>query len=256
MEDEMNNVLDHALALADMGVPVFPCLHNKGPATGPGGLYNATTDPKLVALWFGYHERLVGVPMGKTTGMTCVDIDPRNGGEVWARKFDDKLPMTRCHGTRGGGWHIFFRYRPGLPSKLADGVDIKTDGGYIIWWPASGCKVVHHVALDALAELPEWVIPEPSDMDRRHIYKPGSISPDRIKVEQLYYWVAGAKVGERNKRLFWAACRLGEMLDPYDNAMEILFDAAQRVGFDQSFAAAQARRTIASGLTCPAPRGT
>jgi hypothetical protein len=41
--------------------------------------------------------------------------------------------------------HFIFKHRAGLrnsESKIAPGVDVRAEGGYIVWWPASGCRVL------------------------------------------------------------------------------------------------------------------
>ena len=56
----------------------------------------------------------------------------------------NSLPLTRIHRTGGGGRHYFFKHPgPGIEvtdPKIAPGIDIKADGGYVIWWPACGCE--------------------------------------------------------------------------------------------------------------------
>jgi hypothetical protein len=58
--------------------------------------------------------------------------------------------------------HFLFKHPPGLGCSnngVAPGIDIKGDGGYVIWWPAAGCEVVADRPLDSLPEWPAWVAP-------------------------------------------------------------------------------------------------
>jgi hypothetical protein len=124
-------------------LPIFPCLANKKPAT-PRGFKNATTDPAAIAgLWWSHWGPLVGLPTGERSGLDVLDIDL--DGLSWLGRNSGRLPLTRMHETKSGGRHLFFRHRPGLrcsTSKIELGVDVRADGGYVIWWPASGGRVL------------------------------------------------------------------------------------------------------------------
>jgi len=88
-----------------------------------------------------------------------VDIDPRNGGDRWLVDNSDRLPPTRTHATRSGGDHLLFRHHGGLgcsASRVAPGIDIRADGGYIVWWPAADIPVRDD---SPIAAWPEWLLP-------------------------------------------------------------------------------------------------
>ena len=61
---------------------------------------------------------------------------------------------------------MLFRSAPGLrssASRIAAGVDVRADGGYVIWWPREGLAVD-----DApLCEWPEWLLKEARGEARR-----------------------------------------------------------------------------------------
>lgn len=87
-----------------------------------------------------------------------LDLDPRNGSEAWEKEHGQRLPLTRAHQTRSGGMHVFFRHLPGMrcsTGKNAPGVDIKADGGYVIFWPAVGIPVIMD---ENLAPWPVWLL--------------------------------------------------------------------------------------------------
>lgn len=147
--------LQAALALAGSGFPCFPCLPSKAPAC-PHGFKDATADSDaLRSLWSNYPAPLVGVVTGAASGMDVLDIDPRHDGDKWLADNVGNLPITRTHHTRSGGLHLFFKHRTGIrnsANKIAPGVDVRGDGGYILWWPASGFEVQNE---GVLAEWPE-----------------------------------------------------------------------------------------------------
>ena len=150
--------LTEALALASRGIPCFPCLADKTPAT-PHGFKSAACNPKAAAeLWQCHPGPLVGVPTGEASGFDVLDIDPRNGGNTWFDRERYRLPLTRQHRTRSGGWHVLFRYRPGMRNsagRIARGIDIRATGGYIVWWPAAGLPIENPAAI---AEWPAWLL--------------------------------------------------------------------------------------------------
>jgi hypothetical protein len=59
---------------------------------------------------------------------------------VWWFSHRDRLPLTRVHRTRSGGLHLIFRHVPDVrcsAGRIAPGIDVRGDGGYIIWWPGT-----------------------------------------------------------------------------------------------------------------------
>ena len=105
-------------------LPKFPChWSNKKPLT-EHGFYDARIDVDDRS-W-----PLAGVPGSAMSGFDFLDIDPRNGGHRWLAENEHRLPVTRVHHTRGGGWHYLFRYAGvRLRKEIASGVECKGDGG-------------------------------------------------------------------------------------------------------------------------------
>ena len=142
----MSDLLTKVLELAASGLPVFPCAANKTPMKDSGGFKDATTDPEeLKALFKRYPGRLIGVPTGALSGIDALDIDSVKHPEAgdWLRLWG---PIeTRTHRTRSGGSHLLFEHEPGLVSHQSypvPGVDVRADGGYVIWWPAAGLDIL------------------------------------------------------------------------------------------------------------------
>ena len=158
MTTETDVALTEALGLAERGLPVFPCAHDKRPAC-PTGFKSAVRDLAGAAdLWRRHPAPLVGVPTGEASGLDVLDIDPRSGGNTWFDRERYRLPVTRQHRTRSGGWHVLFRHHTGVRNsagRIAAGVDVRGNGGYIIWWPAAGLPVENP---KAIAEWPAWLL--------------------------------------------------------------------------------------------------
>src|SRR3989344_133226 len=109
--------------------------------------------------WTKWPEANIGLVTGELSGVSVVDIDPRHGGTT------DNLPDTVKSQTGGGGWHYFYKYTPGVYSlnALSQGVDLKSDGGYVIL-PPSGHKSgntykwVTPPFVNEFKQLPQWVV--------------------------------------------------------------------------------------------------
>jgi len=135
------SLAEAALWYALRGIPVFPCRPRGKEPLVEGGFHAATTDEARIREWWRrWPEANIGVPTGAASGWLVVDVDPRNGGDEtlggWLSKYG-RWPATAEATTGGGGRHIVFRHVEGLRcGPLAAGVDLKSDGGYIIVAPS------------------------------------------------------------------------------------------------------------------------
>lgn len=89
--------------------------------------------------WLAKSWPNVGIVAGEASDLLILDVDPRNGGdktlEGWLASH--ALPRTPVVRTGGGGWHYYFRWSPGLKNgPIAPGVDLKTDGGFVVAPPS------------------------------------------------------------------------------------------------------------------------
>jgi Bifunctional DNA primase/polymerase, N-terminal/Primase C terminal 1 (PriCT-1) len=217
------NTASHALELAKLW-PVFPvwpvipfkdgwiCKCGKCPRDDknrgkhplgrcvPHGLTDASANPAIVAHWFvNYPDSNIGVAL--TPGFIVVDIDPRNGGDKTMASLiasHGKLPGTVVCRTGGGGWHYYFAasntgYRN---TKLDDGIDIKTHGGYVIAPPSnhySGGSYSwvrgHSPGEVPIAPLPDWMAKK---LAKAH--------PGRKRTREYWQDIAGEDIidGQRN----------------------------------------------------------
>jgi hypothetical protein len=243
--------VERALAVACVGMSVFPCNAEKRPTCERGFLQAARSPVEVRKLWVQSPGVLVGVPTGGISNLSVVDIDLKHPeAKAWFDSNRLRLGRTRVHRTRSGGLHLLYRYQPGLrcsAGKLTRGVDIRSDGGYIIWWPAHGCEVPNK---GDPAPFPGWLWeqlrpPPPQPLPFR---AGNSSQQDESAMRGLVRRVACAGQGERNSVLFWAACRAGEhvrqgqVVEGY--AAECLLEAALFVGLPR----AEVTKTINSGL--------
>jgi Bifunctional DNA primase/polymerase, N-terminal len=251
LRKEERAALEGALAVAFFGLPAFPCNAEKRPAC-ERGFYTAARSPvELRKLWAMSPGVLVGVPTGQLTNLSVIDIDAKHPeARAWFEENRTRLGPTRVHRTRSGGLHLLYIYQPHLRNsqgKLALGVDVRSAGGYIIWWPCCGGSVLDD---RDPAPFPPWLWEalKPPPAPRRPLppRKPGQ--RDDNVMRGLVRRLVNAREGERNGVLFWCACRAGEHVHAGEAregyAIECLERAAAHVGLSQR----EARRTIASGM--------
>lgn len=184
-ETESANMQEEALKLASEGYAVFP-LHTpnsaghcscragadcrssgKHPRT-PQGIKDATTDAAQIKSWWQkWPTANIGMAMGEVSGLVAIDIDPRHGGDAslceLIEQYED-LPGTLRAKTGGGGHHLLYAY-PGVTFKnssslLGEGIDVKTDGGYIVAAPSlhSSGQRYEWKGTSELSPLPPWLL--------------------------------------------------------------------------------------------------
>lgn len=130
--------LEMALAYADHGWAVFPLI-GKVPAIARGhGFLDATTDEQQVRDWWGTVPTWdVGIATGKISGITVVDIDPYNGGMNTIEANGIVFPKTAQVSTQRG-FHLYYEYKGKVKSTMGKGIDVKSDGGYVVAPPSVG----------------------------------------------------------------------------------------------------------------------
>ncbi|MEV0121791.1 bifunctional DNA primase/polymerase [Streptomyces sp. NPDC050703] len=228
----------------------------------PGhGVYDATTDPRRIRELFAAAPRATGY------GIACglpphhligIDLDTKSGTDSSAALRELALrhlftiPETVVVTTPSGGRHIWLAGPPGtvVPNsagRLAPGIDIRGASGYLVG-PGSHTEhgvygtvpgTAHLAPAPCPPALLRLLTPPPRPP---HPAKPRAHGTGEAQQGQgLVQFVLAAHEGQRNTRLFWAACRayengIGGALAPQ------LVAAALRVGLTER----EARSTIAS----------
>jgi archaellum biogenesis ATPase FlaH len=137
----MNKNLEVALQYASWGWHVLPVQSNSKVPDCHKGVHEATNDINKITAWFANNPDLnVGVAAGKISNIIVFDIDPRNGGEEsfaqWCKEYG-VVPDGVMQLTAGGGYHHIARYQENIRScKLADGIDLLSDGRYFLAYPS------------------------------------------------------------------------------------------------------------------------
>jgi hypothetical protein len=162
------SMLHAALQLAERGLAVFPCQpRDKKPATSHG-LKDATTDAGTIEKWWCQQPNYnIGVATGAVSRILVVDIDDLEA-EAELRKLEAEyaaLPAT-IESVTARGRHLFFQWPEravrNSASRLAPGIDIRADGGYVVVPPSlhpSGRRYCWSVdSANALAAPPDWLL--------------------------------------------------------------------------------------------------
>lgn len=257
---------------AQAGVAVFPCVPgDKRPLTSHG-FRDASADPHRVARWWSrWPGANIGLPTGTASGMDVVDVDVH--GEVSgfvgferARRaglVDGWAALAR---TPSGGVHAYYPADPARPQAswqaAAACVDFRGTGGYVVALPSviafDDSRIAYELIarrmraptpVDAVA-LREFLDPRPA--------APASPSPSvdaGVDVARLADWVASRGEGERNRGLFWAACRLAETGVGPEATRAAIGPAAERAGLPGAEVAATIRSAYRTTTAAPPPRG-
>ena len=141
-----NILLDAAIDYASRGLAVFPLKpRDKAPITAHG-VHEATTNFDQINKWWKrYPNANIGIACGKISGgLLVVDVDRKQNGvdgldslNAWERE-NGELPETVRSITGTGGSHLLYRIDGAGKNRvnLLDGVDIRSDGGYIVAPPS------------------------------------------------------------------------------------------------------------------------
>jgi hypothetical protein len=267
-----NPALAHALAAASRGLAVFPLTRGKLPAlrsphrAGDGycqgecglpghGVHDAGTDPRTVRALFA------AAPWASGYGIACgraplhligLDLDVKHGTDApaalehLAAAHDFTVPDTVTVLTPSGGRHLWLRgparsHVPNSAGRLAPGIDVRGSGGYLVGPGSVGERGSYRLAPGAAEREPA---PVPPELLRLLTPPPRPLPPVPLTEgdgSALVHSVRGARVGQRNSRLFWAACRAYET-GHGDTLAAALIAAAVGTGLPER----EARATIAS----------
>lgn len=269
--------LAHALTAAERGLPVIPLSPTKLPALRsphsgdpepvlcrgecglPGhGVHDATTDPAGVRALFN------AAPWATGYGIACgrpphhligIDLDTKSSTDSVAAlqhlalRHLFTIPDTVTVLTPSGGRHLWLTGPPDVvvpnsASRLAPGIDVRGAGGYLVGPGSVTARGAYRLAPGTAdlspAPCPRALLRLITPPGRpQHPAQPASSRPPQG--QGLVQFVLAAQEGQRNTRLFWAACRAYE--NGFGDALaDALAEAAVRAGLTEH----EARATIAS----------
>ena len=249
--DRTPNLAAAARSLAAAGVPLFPCEAGWEATAHPPGVPRREQRPwagcGVVVAYPGCQHR--SPDRGTASGVVVVDVDvhgPVDGRAAWRRASEAGLVdgaglLVR---TPTGGAHAYFPATSGTEQRswqaASAGVDFRGDGGYIIAPPSRRTidgtlrryeitdLAAHSIGPVDAARLRDFLDPRPAPPPRN-----GDGATATVDAERLAAWVAGRGEGERNRGLFWAACRLAENGTPPTDTLDALGPAAAQAGLSE-----------------------
>ena len=263
--------LDGALWLIQHGFAVFPCDHPGTPrctglhktCDGSRGKHPAvaftrgwTLDEGKVRETFARGLRNPAVSVGACSGpegvqLLVVDSDRPGAIEDVAGARGEQWPATMRVRTAKGHHDYLWAWSS---LKLGNGLgslqgqfdgDVRAGNAYVV-----GPGAVHATGVVYELEDPErppvmapaWLLRALLTKPQRPVRTTPYPRSESRSLAGLVKFVADSAQGQRNSRLFWAACRAAEA--GVDDAPAVLLDAAVHAGL----AEAEARSTIASAF--------
>ncbi|WP_326583337.1 bifunctional DNA primase/polymerase [Streptomyces sp. NBC_00481] len=285
---DWHNARDNALQAAqNFGFEVIPLSVRKLPAIrsphdkGHGckgecgqlghGIHDASSDPDRIHAMFAAtrHATGYGIACGRAPHhLIGLDLDRKNGVDgVWelrklAAKHGIAVPRTVIIRTPSGGFHAWWTGPadvkvPNRAGHVAPGVDVRGAGGYLVGPGSRGTSGSYTLASDpdevVVQPIPEQLLTlmtASNNPPRTERPFTGRVTGGRTLVG-LVRVVLDAPQGQRNTRLYWAACKAfehaGAGLFPADSAHGALTQAAAAVDLPDNEAAAtiaSARRAV------------
>ena len=204
-----NTLLDTAIEYASKGLAVFPLSPRAKTPLTKHGVHEATTNFDTIEEWWKKHPTAnIGIACGRVSGgLLVVDVDRKANGidgfdtlHDWEAE-NGELPETVMSITGTGGAHLLFRVNQVEKNRVGiiDGIDIRSDGGYIVAPPSvhpNGKTYEWEYSLDdyEIATANDSLVKLLSVGKRADTTR--FSSPDRIPE------------GERNRTLYLTACSL------------------------------------------------
>jgi hypothetical protein len=137
LENEITT-LSAALSYRKMGFSVIPILPmDKKPAVRWETYIKSLASEDQLIKWFAGGDFNLAIVTGEISGITVIDTDTQGAVQQIEKMLQNtvNIPIQR---TPRGGKHYIFSYTKGFVSRrVADGIDIKSNGGYIIVPPSS-----------------------------------------------------------------------------------------------------------------------
>ncbi len=239
-----------AVAYVRAGLLVFPCVAGEKRPLTEHGFTEATADVNRVGRWWRrWPQANIGLATGRAGGFDVLDIDlhpegsgfPALGRARQAGLADGWAVLVR---SPSGGVHLYFPVDPEREQRSwaipRAHVDFRGAGGYVIAPPS---RITDERGVERGYRLIDTGRdPQPVDAgELRRLLDPPRPHPQvRPGIglaggsgERLGAWLAAQPEGNRNRALFWAACRQAEAGVTEDEARLVLGSAAGRTGLGE-----------------------
>jgi hypothetical protein len=256
--------LDVILAYQRAGWSVVPAsIERKGGLIPWKHYQQIAAGPKQLAEWQRRFPRCNwALITGRLSGVVVVDIDVRHRGDHALAELEQRhvdLPWTAVVETPSGGWHIYLRHPggriPNNASRIGLGVDVRGDNGLALLPPSRRSDGAYRWVVggpDTVPPMPDtWAnllraAPKLANQSTRTGPGAAFSSVPTRRLDGILRWLQRAPEHSRNDRLYWAGCRLAEMLAAGAPAhwADILIHTGMEIGLEPG----ECRDTVASAL--------
>lgn len=238
---------------------VFPCKPGSKKPNTEHGVKDATRDEDVITEWWRKEPRSnIGVATGVASGIIAVDLDGEEGPFNFAEMASHngtQVPPALWQRTPSGGFHAVFEHPGGVlnnsAKKLADGIDTRGDGGYIVVAPSEIWDVGRYewMARTDPPPVPGWLIRKLRTAHRRSRYAKLPTEQDVSEIlERKARDLEEAREGERNETLNAVAYSMGRYvgagLVSRTETWERLYVAGRRIGLTDG----ETNKTLHSGI--------
>jgi hypothetical protein len=260
----LNAKQQSALALARRGLRIFPLVPNGKVPAIENWQEEATLDRAQIKRWFSDDIAVLPNIGVSTAGFVVVDMDLKHQGPqnfmglVGEREMlDEETPKSFMVKTQSGGGHIYLK-RPddvrvrNSVGKLAPGVDIKTDGGYVAGPGSEIDGRRYEVVIDRpIADAPAWLLRE-AGRARPKDAAAGErlVEETPAAVAEATAWINRQRAEDDpdagNNRLFYNAAKLFDFGLEQETVEELVLDWNARL--DDPMAEDIVEKTVASAM--------
>jgi RecA-family ATPase len=152
-------MLGHATRLIERGFRVFP-VRGKIPLTKNG--FKDATESTITAEFFWKRDPDAGIAIATGQGLCVLDVDPRHDGDASLEQLEREYgPIeTLTVRTGGGGLHLYLRGHLPQRTGFMPGLDLKSEGGYVVAPPSvhdSGRAYAWADPDAKIAPVPAWL---------------------------------------------------------------------------------------------------
>ena len=194
----------------------------KHPRTRHGVKDASRDEAQLVEWWTNYPNSNLGIATGVRSNLIVLDVDADRGGDRALAELEDRygpLPAT-VRAVTGKGEHLYFSH-PGRrisnsSDEIAEGLDIRGDGGYVVAPPSLHANGRSYAWEDGHNPREISVAPPPGSL-LDAIRRPARVQAEREKVPSSLgaparfayaYVLDGVEEGSRNTSIFLMASSL------------------------------------------------
>jgi len=143
-----------AFEALEVGLSVIPVGRDKRPLVRWQAFQQRRATEEEAEEWFArWPDAQIGLVTGGLSGVDVVDFDTRDA--PWPPR-GRELPTDVVVATGGGGLHYYVRHTAGVRNsagRLADGVDVRGEGGYVVLPPSESHKGAYRFELGSIADI-------------------------------------------------------------------------------------------------------